>query len=192
MTRRMVTAVANPHMDVLGHCTGRVVGRGRPGVDVRRRARVRRVRRLRHRGRGQLPSRTARPAERLLSLRRTTGAARSRSTPTPTRWASSSGRRTAASSPRPWGSIRTGSSTRGRSTICCRGPPATPPADRRGVPAPGRRPGCALEATVGPPVGWSPYVEAHPEKKNNARRKKANHGRKPNTGRDYAISVFPG
>src|SRR5205085_10256179 len=31
MTRRMVTAVANPHLDVLGHCTGRiVVGRGRP------------------------------------------------------------------------------------------------------------------------------------------------------------------
>jgi putative hydrolase len=31
MTRRMATAVANPHVDVLGHCTGRiVVGRGRP------------------------------------------------------------------------------------------------------------------------------------------------------------------
>jgi putative hydrolase len=31
MTRRMVTAVANPHTDILGHCTGRmVVGRGRP------------------------------------------------------------------------------------------------------------------------------------------------------------------
>jgi putative hydrolase len=31
MTPRMVTAVANPHVDVLGHCTGRiVVGRGRP------------------------------------------------------------------------------------------------------------------------------------------------------------------
>jgi putative hydrolase len=31
MTNRMVTAIANPHMDVLGHCTGRlVVGRGRP------------------------------------------------------------------------------------------------------------------------------------------------------------------
>src|SRR5438445_9943498 len=31
MTRRMVTAVANPHVDILGHCTGRiVVGRGRP------------------------------------------------------------------------------------------------------------------------------------------------------------------
>jgi putative hydrolase len=30
MTRRLVTAVANPHVDVLGHCTGRlVVGRGR-------------------------------------------------------------------------------------------------------------------------------------------------------------------
>jgi putative hydrolase len=31
MTRRMVVAVANPHVDVLGHCTGPiVVGRGRP------------------------------------------------------------------------------------------------------------------------------------------------------------------
>src|SRR5256714_5563614 len=31
MTRRMITAIANPHADVLGHCTGRyVVGRGRP------------------------------------------------------------------------------------------------------------------------------------------------------------------
>ncbi|HWL35620.1 MAG TPA: PHP domain-containing protein [Frankiaceae bacterium] len=31
MTRRMLIAVANPHTDVLGHCTGRiVVGRGRP------------------------------------------------------------------------------------------------------------------------------------------------------------------
>ena len=31
MTRRMLTAIANPRVDVLGHCTGRlVVGRGRP------------------------------------------------------------------------------------------------------------------------------------------------------------------
>jgi len=31
MTDRMVAAIANPHMDVLGHCTGRMVlGRGRP------------------------------------------------------------------------------------------------------------------------------------------------------------------
>ena len=31
MTQRMLAAVANPHTDVLGHCTGRiVVGRGRP------------------------------------------------------------------------------------------------------------------------------------------------------------------
>jgi putative hydrolase len=31
MTRRMITAIANPHTDVLGHCTGRyVTGRGRP------------------------------------------------------------------------------------------------------------------------------------------------------------------
>jgi putative hydrolase len=32
MTRRMVTAVANPHTDILGHCTGRnVTPRGRSG-----------------------------------------------------------------------------------------------------------------------------------------------------------------
>jgi putative hydrolase len=31
MTARMVAAVANPHVDILGHCTGRLVkGRGRP------------------------------------------------------------------------------------------------------------------------------------------------------------------
>jgi len=31
MTQRMVRAVANPHVDILGHCTGRiVVGKGRP------------------------------------------------------------------------------------------------------------------------------------------------------------------
>jgi len=31
MTRRMVAALTNPHCDILGHCTGRiVVGRGRP------------------------------------------------------------------------------------------------------------------------------------------------------------------
>src|SRR5438477_13184446 len=31
MTERMITAVANPRTDVLGHCTGRIVaGRGRP------------------------------------------------------------------------------------------------------------------------------------------------------------------
>lgn len=31
MTKRMIRAIQNPHMDILGHCTGRiVVGRGRP------------------------------------------------------------------------------------------------------------------------------------------------------------------
>jgi putative hydrolase len=29
MTRRMVNAVANPHTDILGHCTGRLVTGGR-------------------------------------------------------------------------------------------------------------------------------------------------------------------
>ena len=31
MTERMVTAVRNPHVDVLGHCTGRLLGGGRGG-----------------------------------------------------------------------------------------------------------------------------------------------------------------
>ncbi len=31
MTQRMITALASPHVDILGHCTGRIiVGRGRP------------------------------------------------------------------------------------------------------------------------------------------------------------------
>jgi putative hydrolase len=31
MTRRMVRAIENPHTDILGHCTGRIIaGRGRP------------------------------------------------------------------------------------------------------------------------------------------------------------------
>jgi len=34
MTERLLTAVANPHVDVLGHCTGRLVtGRGRPASE---------------------------------------------------------------------------------------------------------------------------------------------------------------
>lgn len=32
MTRRMLTAIANPHLDVLGHCTGRMVAARPPGV----------------------------------------------------------------------------------------------------------------------------------------------------------------
>jgi putative hydrolase len=32
MTRRMVTALANPHMDILGHCTGRLVTAGPAGA----------------------------------------------------------------------------------------------------------------------------------------------------------------
>jgi putative hydrolase len=32
MTRRMLTAVANPHLDILGHCTGRMVSKRPTGV----------------------------------------------------------------------------------------------------------------------------------------------------------------
>ena len=66
MTPRMVAAIANPHTDVLGHCTGRLVtgGRGNAArVGVRRGDRVRGVRAVRRRGRDQLPAGAARPAE---------------------------------------------------------------------------------------------------------------------------------
>ena len=63
MTARMITAIANPHMDILGHCTGRLIkGRGPAGEHVRRGARLRRVPRARQGRRGQLPTRAARPA----------------------------------------------------------------------------------------------------------------------------------
>ena len=63
MTRRMVMAVASPHVDILGHCTGRkVVGHGSAAEPVRRRHRVRRVRPLRHSRRDQLPTRASGPA----------------------------------------------------------------------------------------------------------------------------------
>ncbi len=58
MTRRMVMAVASPHVDILGHCTGRkVVGQRSTPEPVRRRHRVRRLRAVRHRRRDQLPPR---------------------------------------------------------------------------------------------------------------------------------------
>ena len=59
MTRRMLAAVRNPHVRVLGHCTGRlVVGRGRPAVGVRRRGGVHGVPRERRRGGDQLAARS--------------------------------------------------------------------------------------------------------------------------------------
>ena len=62
MTPRMIAAIRDPNMDILGHCTGRiVVGRGRPEFDVRRRCRVHRMPRTRRRRRGELASGTARP-----------------------------------------------------------------------------------------------------------------------------------
>jgi putative hydrolase len=63
MTRRMATAVANPHVDVLGplHREDRR-GEGPTGERVRRGARLPRLPALRHRGRDQLQARAPRPA----------------------------------------------------------------------------------------------------------------------------------
>ena len=101
MTPRMVRAIANPHVDVLGHCTGRiVVGKGAAGVGVRRGDRLRRLRS----GSGWRSRSTHVPSG---SIRRNgcygwpwRPAATSASTPTPTLPASSIGSPTAASAPR--------------------------------------------------------------------------------------------
>ena len=63
MTPRMIAAVRSPHVDILGHCTGRLIGKRPPSV-VRRRRRVRGVRRVGHGGRDQLATGTPRPAVR--------------------------------------------------------------------------------------------------------------------------------
>ena len=74
MTPRMVTAVSNPHVDVLGHCTGRrVLGPRQAGVRVRRGESVCSMPRPRCRRRDQLPpgsSGSARPAARAGSAAR--------------------------------------------------------------------------------------------------------------------------
>ena len=64
MTDRMVAALANPHADILGHCTGRmVVGRGRPESEFDPDLVLRRGEALRQGRRDQLASRAARPAD---------------------------------------------------------------------------------------------------------------------------------
>ena len=100
MTRRMVAAVASPHVDVLGHCTGRMlVGRGRPESTFDDDVDDRGVPRVRHRARDQLPARTARPAEADPAPRRSRPGCASRSAPTRTRPTNSSGSRTAPTAP---------------------------------------------------------------------------------------------
>ena len=60
MTERMLTAIANPHVDVLGHCTGRMVtGNAQAArVAVRRGGGVRRLRRARRRASRSTPGRS--------------------------------------------------------------------------------------------------------------------------------------
>ena len=71
MTRRMVAAVENPHTDILGHCTGRLLaGRGRPPSTFDAAAVFGACLQDRDRGRDQLPPRAARPARAAPAARR--------------------------------------------------------------------------------------------------------------------------
>ena len=57
MTKRMLSAIDDPNMDILGHCTGRiVVGRGRPQSSSTTQLSLPRAERQRGRSRDQLPT----------------------------------------------------------------------------------------------------------------------------------------
>ena len=86
MTRRMVMAIASPHVDIFGHCTNRkVVGhRPRPAPSSTPRSCSPPASAVRHRGRDQLPARTPGPARRTAGAGARVGLQHRRSTPTPT------------------------------------------------------------------------------------------------------------
>jgi hypothetical protein len=106
MTERMVLAIANPHVDILGHCTGRQVSleqRARPDTPApmaddhdpkRPRPALSSTRRWR-----STAARSARTHRTSCSTWPSTGTARSPSTPTPTPPASSTGSATGATRP---------------------------------------------------------------------------------------------
>lgn len=120
MTRRMVAAVRNPHADVLGHCTGRLVTGGGASGPSRSSTRTR--------SSPPVPSRT--PPSRSTAVpnawirragccgARSTRAPSSPSTPTRTPPASWTGRSSAAYGPRSAGSRPSASSRRGPRRNC--------------------------------------------------------------------------
>ena len=83
-TERVLAAIDNPHVDCIGHLTGRRISR-RPGADLDLDRVVAPRGRDRHRARDQQPARPARHARRPRAARRRGGRDRSRSTPTRTR-----------------------------------------------------------------------------------------------------------
>ena len=117
MTDRMVAAMANPHTDILGHCTGRHGARQGPARSRRSTptscsARARTSTRRSRSTAG--PSGSTRRCA--CSSRSSPPAARCRSTATPTRSVSSSGSPTAVPAPPRRASPATASSTPGRSS----------------------------------------------------------------------------
>jgi putative hydrolase len=125
MTRRMVAAVANPHTDILGHCTGRMVaGRGRPESEFDPGAVFAACAPTGSRSRST-PGPSARTRPSACSAWPSRPAAGSRSTPTPTPPASSTGSSAAASAPSPAASPPSWWSTPATPRACSPGPPAT-------------------------------------------------------------------
>ena len=120
MTERMLTAVANPHVDVLGHCTGRMVTGNRKRPESQFDAAAVFAACAEHGVAVEVNSRPERldPPKRLLRQAARGRLLVHRSTPTRTPPASSTGCATAASGPPPARCRPTGCSTPGRPTGC--------------------------------------------------------------------------
>ena len=170
----------SPRMNILGHCTGRLVsprshtGKVRPQSQFDRGRGVRRLRRARGGGRDQLQPAPARPAARPDAAWRSTPAACSPSTPTRTRpgqldWQDYGCARASRSACRP-----IGWSTPGRSTGCSSGAgPRSPRGCPRSAvtddaarlarrPADGRRPSGVPARPSWPRNGPGPRCSARP------------------------------
>jgi putative hydrolase len=143
MTRRMLRAIANPHLDILGHCTGRRLAPGGEGGAERgdrahRRSRGRPESEFDAEPSSRRAKRTVRPSRSTVDPtgwirqsvccgRRTKRVACSRSTRTRTHPGSWTGCTTDVSAPRSAESTQSASSIPGRRLGCSNGPRATPP-----------------------------------------------------------------
>ena len=96
MTKRMLAAIEDPNMDILGHCTGRiVVGRGRPQSNLTMQLSLRRAETTTSQSRST-PDRSAKTHRAICSSWPSISAAVSQSIPTHTHRVSSSGSTSAA------------------------------------------------------------------------------------------------
>jgi hypothetical protein len=134
MTRRMVAAVRDPHSDVLGHCTGRLVtGRGRPESEFDADEVFAACAETGHGGRDQQPPGAARPTAPTAPPGGRGGCAVLRGHRRARARAARLADRTGARGPRSAGCLRSGWSRPGPRRSCWRGQDVAKPRDAHTV-----------------------------------------------------------